>query len=78
MMLFLFQYAREDLFYEEPLWYRLLFMVPVFFIFRMRFYVAWLASEIMCVTAGLGAYPVASKARVAQGPTDLSALKKWY
>ncbi|ELK32898.1 Lysophospholipid acyltransferase 7 [Myotis davidii] len=44
-------------------------MVPVFFAFRMRFYVAWIAAECGCIAAGFGAYPVAAKARAGGGPT---------
>nr|KAF6410935.1 membrane bound O-acyltransferase domain containing 7 [Rousettus aegyptiacus] len=44
-------------------------MIPVFFAFRMRFYVAWIVAECGCIAAGFGAYPVAAKARAGGGPT---------
>lgn len=36
-------------------------MPLVFTLFRFRFYSAWLLAEIMCMSAGFGAYPLASK-----------------
>ncbi|XP_033085063.1 lysophospholipid acyltransferase 7 isoform X1 [Trachypithecus francoisi] len=60
--LFPLEAVREDAFYARPLPARLFYMIPVFFAFRMRFYVAWIA-------AGFGAYPVAAKARAGGGPT---------
>jgi hypothetical protein len=58
--LFFFQYVDTDGFYDNPFWYRLLYMVPMFMIFRTRLYIAWLVSECMCMTSTLGAYPVGS------------------
>ena len=71
------QYVREEAFFLLPFWYRLLYMVPMFMIFRNRLYIAWLASECMCITAGLGLYPAQSKPKCGQGPTDFKALEKW-
>lgn len=67
--LFPLEAVREDAFYARPLPARLFYMVPVFFAFRMRFYVAWIAAECGCIAAGFGAYPVAAKARAGGGPT---------
>lgn len=67
--------ARQDDFYERGLPYRLFFMVPMFFIFRMRFYVAWILAECTCMAAGFGAYPREAKARSGGGPTMQWALK---
>jgi lysophospholipid acyltransferase 7 len=53
--------ALNDQFYENPLWYRLLYMPLVFTLFRCRFYSAWLLAEFMCMSAGFGAYPSASQ-----------------
>ena len=71
------QNVREDAFFENPFWYRLLYMVPMFFIFRMRFYVGWILSECMCFTAALGAYPVATKPKCGTGPTHFEGFKLW-
>lgn len=59
---------KEDAFYQEPLWYRLGYMVPAFMVFRMRMYSAWILSECVCITAALGAYPKALNSRSGQGP----------
>ncbi|KAH0626481.1 hypothetical protein JD844_001475 [Phrynosoma platyrhinos] len=62
-------YVRSDAFYEQGLPFRLFYMVPIFFIFRMRFYVAWLCAECACIAAAFGAYPTAAKSRSGGGPT---------
>ncbi|XP_055451541.1 lysophospholipid acyltransferase 7 isoform X1 [Psammomys obesus] len=67
--LFPLEAVREDAFYARPLPTRLFYMIPVFFAFRMRFYVAWITAECSCIAAGFGAYPVAAKARAGGGPT---------
>ncbi|KAK6170109.1 hypothetical protein SNE40_018584 [Patella caerulea] len=68
------EYAKTDEFYERSFLYRLLFMVPMFMIFRTRLYIAWILSECMCMTSTLGAFPIKAKARCGQGPTDLTGL----
>ena len=67
-----------DGFYDNPFWYRLLYMVPMFMIFRTRLYIAWLVSECMCMTSTLGAYPVEAKSKYGQGPSDLKGLDEGY
>ncbi|XP_006897358.1 PREDICTED: lysophospholipid acyltransferase 7 isoform X2 [Elephantulus edwardii] len=67
--LFPLEAVREDAFYARPLLARLFYMVPIFFAFRMRFYVAWIMAECGCIAAGFGAYPTAAKARTGGGPT---------
>lgn len=62
--------VREDAFYGRSLAFRLFYMVPIFFAFRMRFYVAWIAAECDCIAAGFGAYPVGAKSRAGGGPTQ--------
>nr|XP_060636385.1 lysophospholipid acyltransferase 7 [Anolis sagrei ordinatus] len=62
-------YVRSDDFYKRALPFRLFYMVPIFFVFRMRFYVAWLCAECACIAAAFGAYPTAAKARSGGGPT---------
>ncbi|MEE6482895.1 hypothetical protein FKM82_013380 [Ascaphus truei] len=63
------EYVKTDEFYECAFLYRLFYMVPVFFVFRMRFYIAWIFSECGCIAAAFGAYPVAAKSRSGGGPT---------
>ncbi|KAJ7313986.1 hypothetical protein JRQ81_005843 [Phrynocephalus forsythii] len=62
-------YVRSEAFYERGFPFRLFYMVPIFFVFRMRFYVAWLCAECGCIAAAFGAYPTAAKARSGGGPT---------
>ena len=68
------QYVETEEFLDQPFWFRLVYMVPMFIIFRTRLYMAWIMSEIMSMTAGLGAYPAVSKPQCGQGPTDLDSL----
>lgn len=75
---FVFQYVKSEEFPSNPFWFRIFYMVPMFQIFRTRLYLAWIMSELMSMTAGLGAYPVDSKPRCGEGPTDLIALKHWW
>lgn len=70
------QYVRTDEFYEAcGLLYRIFYMMPMFTIFRMRLYIAWLLSECICISATLGAYPVTSQPTCGHGPKDYSALE---
>ncbi|XP_039191005.1 lysophospholipid acyltransferase 7-like isoform X3 [Crotalus tigris] len=62
-------YVRSNAFYERGLPFRIFYMVPIFFVFRMRFYVAWLCAECACIAAAFGAYPVTAKSRSGGGPT---------
>ncbi|XP_075696004.1 membrane-bound acylglycerophosphatidylinositol O-acyltransferase MBOAT7 isoform X1 [Rhinoderma darwinii] len=63
------EYVKKDEFYECSFLYRIFYMVPIFFVFRMRFYVAWIFAECGCIAAAFGAYPVAAKSRSGGGPT---------
>jgi len=54
---------------EHGVLYKILYMVPIFFNFRMRIYAGFTLSEVSCIMAGLGAYPSSSKPRPGQGPT---------
>ncbi|XP_063798941.1 lysophospholipid acyltransferase 7 [Pseudophryne corroboree] len=62
-------YVKMDEFYDCTFLYRLFYMVPIFFVFRMRFYVAWIFAECGCIAAAFGAYPIAAKSRSGGGPT---------
>ena len=55
------------------LW-KVFYMMPVFFNFRMRIYAGFILSECACIMAGLGAYPVLSEPRPGQGPVKLEML----
>ncbi|XP_069492690.1 lysophospholipid acyltransferase 7 [Ambystoma mexicanum] len=62
-------YVRTDEFYDQIFLYRLFYMIPIFFVFRMRFYIAWIFAECGCMAAAFGAYPTAAKSRSGGGPT---------
>jgi len=57
------------------LW-KIFYMMPVFFNFRMRIYAGFTLSECACIMAGLGAYPVSSEPRPGQGPSKPEILKE--
>ncbi|XP_053908352.1 lysophospholipid acyltransferase 7 [Cuculus canorus] len=61
--------VRDPGFARHPFAFRLFYMVPVFFAFRMRFYVGWLCAEAACIAAGLGGYPPAAHPKPGAGPT---------
>lgn len=67
--LFPLEYVRSEAFEARSLPFRLFYMTPVFFVFRMRFYVAWLCAECACIAAAFGAYPTTARARSGSGPT---------
>jgi len=67
---------EEDYYETTSIWYRLFYMTPVFFNFRMRLYTGFLLSECSCIMAGLGAYPVKSEPKPGQGPSKLEKLTK--
>lgn len=70
-----FQYALSDEFYfERSFLYRLWYVWPSFFIFRMRIYVGMTLTECICIMAGLGAYPQAFRSRPGGGPREVVAL----
>ena len=73
--LFPIKAVLEESFYEtSSLWYRLFYMTPVFFNFRMRLYIGFILSECSCIMAGLGAYPIMCEAKPGQGPSKLEEL----
>ncbi|XP_058830640.1 lysophospholipid acyltransferase 7 [Topomyia yanbarensis] len=69
-------YATSSEFYEERSFiYRLMYVWPTFFIFRMRIYTGILLSECVCTMAGLGAYPKGCENKCGHGPSkDFSSL----
>ncbi len=71
-----FNDPNKDDFYENPLWYRILYMPIIFTLFRFRFYLAWIFSEYSCISSDFGAYPVESKPKPGAGPTCLDELTK--
>ncbi|XP_069695683.1 lysophospholipid acyltransferase 7 [Periplaneta americana] len=64
------KYAESDEFYNErSLLYRIWYINPTFFIFRMRLYIGMVLSECVCTMAGLGAYPEFTEPSSGHGPT---------
>jgi lysophospholipid acyltransferase 7 len=64
------EYASTDEFYESRSFlYRLFFVWPTFFIFRMRIYSGIILAECVCISAGLGAYPKDLNAKCGHGPS---------
>lgn len=64
------EYATTDEFYNERSFlYRLFFVWPTFFIFRMRIYSGILLAECVCVSAGFGVYPKELKSTCGHGPS---------
>lgn len=76
----LLQYAESEEFYNErSLLYRIWYINPTFFIFRMRLYIGMVLSECVCTMAGLGAYPEFTEPNSGHGPTkEFSKLKEMY
>lgn len=73
---FSIQYVKSDEFYEDfSLSYRIFYMVPMFFIFRTRLYIAWLLAESVCIASTLGAYPEETRPKCGQGPTVYDAVE---
>jgi lysophospholipid acyltransferase 7 len=63
-------YALSDEFYGERSWlYRLFYVWPTFFIFRMRLYSGMILAECICTYAGFGAYPKDLEPKCGHGPS---------
>ncbi|RVE62900.1 hypothetical protein OJAV_G00160490 [Oryzias javanicus] len=62
-------YVRTEDFLEENIFFRMFYMVAVFFVFRMRFFAAWCGAEAGCITAGLGCYAEKTLSKPGGGPT---------
>jgi lysophospholipid acyltransferase 7 len=63
-------YALSDEFYNDRSWvYRLFYVWPTFFIFRMRICCGLMLAECICTYAGFGAYPRESEPKCGTGPT---------
>ncbi|CRK90024.1 CLUMA_CG003749, isoform A [Clunio marinus] len=65
-------YAMSDDFYQNRSWlYRLFYIWPSFFIFRMRIYSGIVLAECICTNAGFGAYPKELESKCGHGPSKL-------
>lgn len=64
------EYATSDEFYESrSFFYRLFYVWPTFFIFRMRIYSGIILAECVCISAGFGAYPIELNPKCGHGPS---------
>jgi lysophospholipid acyltransferase 7 len=64
------EYAMTDEFYQSRSFlYRLAFVWPTFFIFRMRIYSGIILAECVCISAGFGAYPKELESKCGHGPS---------
>jgi len=66
----------EDWQEKTSLLWKIFYMMPIFFNFRMRIYAGFTLSECACIMAGLGAYPECSEPRPGQGPTRPTVLRE--
>lgn len=64
-------YATSEEFYNQRSWmYRLFYIWPSVFIFRMRMYSGIILADCVCVCSGFGAYPKELEAKCGQGPSN--------
>ncbi|XP_054282737.1 lysophospholipid acyltransferase 7-like [Macrosteles quadrilineatus] len=76
--IFPLKYAMTDEFYNErSMAYRVWYLYPSFFNFRMRMYIGMRLSECVFTMSGLGAYPAFTQPKPGQGPsTEFFALSR--
>ncbi|KAF4521844.1 hypothetical protein B566_EDAN003718 [Ephemera danica] len=73
---FPWDYGQSDAFLTEcSLLYRVFYLIPCFFTFRMRLYTGMFLAECSCIMVGLGAYPASSQPRTGHGPAEYAKLK---
>lgn len=72
--LFPTDHVDTEEFYGHGLAYKLLYLSPVFLIFRLRLYMGFVLGECVCIAAGLGCYPARSKPVPGAGPTNVPGL----
>ncbi|KAL1117250.1 hypothetical protein AAG570_004576 [Ranatra chinensis] len=64
------KYVETSDFKEQcSLWYRLFYILPCFFTFRMRMYIGMRLSECVFTMSGLGAYPAVTLPKPGKGPS---------
>jgi len=64
----------EDWLESSSFLWKVFYMMPIFFTFRMRMYAGFCLSECVCIAAGLGAYPTVSKPKPGLGPSEPEKL----
>ncbi|XP_050739721.1 lysophospholipid acyltransferase 7-like [Eriocheir sinensis] len=66
----------KEIFSDYGFFYRIWYMTPVFFNFRMRIYAGFVLSECVCIMAGLGAYPTVCEPKPGRGPTKYEHMEQ--
>ena len=66
-------YLHTEEFAETSFLFKIVYMFPLFTLFRLRMYFGWLSSEICFVIAGFGAYPKSSQPKPGHGPTKFTS-----
>lgn len=74
-LFFFLQFASSPEILEKSFWYRLFYITPSFFNFRMRIYAGFILGECVCIALGLGAYPSLCNPEPGAGPTNFAALE---
>lgn len=70
MNFFNFQYLSTEEFLTRSFIYRYWYIFPTFLVFRTRIYFGLILTELVCIMGGLGVYPVFTKPKCGQGPTQ--------
>nr|CAB3263672.1 lysophospholipid acyltransferase 7-like [Phallusia mammillata] len=70
LFLFDMKYFTSENLLTDTLVARLLHVYPVGFIYQMRYIVAWLLGEGICILVGLGMYPNTTNPQPGKGPTQ--------
>jgi len=60
---------------NTSLLWKLFYMTPIFFNFRMRIYSGFVLSECSCIMSGLGSFPSVTSPRPGQGPSKPELLQ---
>ena len=69
-------YVKSGKLYDDSFAYQVFYMVPIFFLGRMRFYSAWLLSECSFISLTFGAYDKDLNPRPGHGPTVKPSSEK--
>ncbi|XP_059616477.1 lysophospholipid acyltransferase 7 [Phlebotomus argentipes] len=70
---------KDEFYLDQSVLYRLWYVWPAFFIFRMRMYIGLTLSECVCSAAGVGIYPTPFQSTPGGGPRskDSQQLEGW-
>ncbi|KAG8226559.1 hypothetical protein J437_LFUL000642, partial [Ladona fulva] len=75
--MFPLKFTEDEEFYtDHSALYRMWYLTPTFFNFRMRIYTGFVLSECACIMAGLGAYPKIGDSKPGRGPANYVLVKQ--